>query len=430
MEYRQNSIEPYTGDDGDTEDIPDEESHGGNTGLPFGLCKKYGISLPQNATPRDAWNALAGKGIYPPWTEKGKDQYKDENGKEQKPTEPDNKIALTEHKKKVYDTIHSKMSKFPEDYRNKLYSAISNLTDDELEVFAKTIDKVEYKQGSGLFHRFFNTITVPTGNGDPLDRELGYNFPAVTYFHEYGHYLASLVGENEGLTDFNYSTEIQDILADDFVTLMQRAMDEDNNVTRLNVNRLSREQKESFYKLLHKLSDKDIARTYKPVEPEFNEDYYNLGKLTRMYESWGYGKTDAYNRAVAYIEEGKEQYRQKLEQYKKDIVKYNEVKDKIPAAQANYKRAGFLSDFIAGATGGRINPYNASYWGHTDSYWKGSNSGYIRRDGMGNGVETWAEYVSYKMTKDNKGLSMIKEYLPKTYKKYEEIYSTLKEKLK
>lgn len=49
---------------------------------------------------------------------------------------------------------------------------------------------------------------------------------------------------------------------------------------------------------------------------------------------------------------------------------------------------------------------------------------------MGNGVETWAEYVSYKMTKDNKGLSMIKEYLPKTYKKYEEIYSTLKEKLK
>nr|DAN95835.1 MAG TPA: hypothetical protein [Caudoviricetes sp.] len=38
MEYRQNSIEPYTGDDSDTEDIPDEESHGGNTGLPFGLC--------------------------------------------------------------------------------------------------------------------------------------------------------------------------------------------------------------------------------------------------------------------------------------------------------------------------------------------------------------------------------------------------------
>ncbi len=30
----------------------------GNTGLPFGLCKKYGVSLPSNATPYDAWEAL------------------------------------------------------------------------------------------------------------------------------------------------------------------------------------------------------------------------------------------------------------------------------------------------------------------------------------------------------------------------------------
>lgn len=24
--------------------------------LPFGLCKRYGIMLPKNATPRQAWN--------------------------------------------------------------------------------------------------------------------------------------------------------------------------------------------------------------------------------------------------------------------------------------------------------------------------------------------------------------------------------------
>lgn len=52
---------------------------GGNTGLPFGLCEKYGISLPENATPKQAWDALAEKGIAPPWTEKGKGQY--ERGK-------------------------------------------------------------------------------------------------------------------------------------------------------------------------------------------------------------------------------------------------------------------------------------------------------------------------------------------------------------
>lgn len=35
--------------------------NGGNTGLPFGLCAKYGIKLPDGATPRDAWEALKEK---------------------------------------------------------------------------------------------------------------------------------------------------------------------------------------------------------------------------------------------------------------------------------------------------------------------------------------------------------------------------------
>ncbi len=75
MEYRQNSWDnnPTDGNGEKTK----EENHG-NTSLPFGLCAKYGIGLPKNATPRDAWNALAGKGIYPPWAEKGKSPHKEE----------------------------------------------------------------------------------------------------------------------------------------------------------------------------------------------------------------------------------------------------------------------------------------------------------------------------------------------------------------
>jgi hypothetical protein len=34
-----------------------------NNRLPFGLCKKYGIKLPTNATPKDAWEALKKNGI-------------------------------------------------------------------------------------------------------------------------------------------------------------------------------------------------------------------------------------------------------------------------------------------------------------------------------------------------------------------------------
>lgn len=51
-----------------TEEAEDQEQlrGNGNTGLPFGLCAKYGIRLPRNATPRDAWNALKDKtGLTP-----------------------------------------------------------------------------------------------------------------------------------------------------------------------------------------------------------------------------------------------------------------------------------------------------------------------------------------------------------------------------
>lgn len=75
--------------------------NGGNTGLPFGLCEKYGISLPENATPKQAWDALAKKGIAPPWTEKGRGQY--EGGKHNTSaakTEGDGATANTEEKTK------------------------------------------------------------------------------------------------------------------------------------------------------------------------------------------------------------------------------------------------------------------------------------------------------------------------------------------
>lgn len=39
-------------------------SHG-NTKLPFGLCKRFGIAVEAGWTPKDAWAALAGKGITP-----------------------------------------------------------------------------------------------------------------------------------------------------------------------------------------------------------------------------------------------------------------------------------------------------------------------------------------------------------------------------
>lgn len=56
-------------------DAPDDEQQSnnnqkdigghGNTRLPYGLCQRYGIEIQPGWTPRDAWDALAGKGITP-----------------------------------------------------------------------------------------------------------------------------------------------------------------------------------------------------------------------------------------------------------------------------------------------------------------------------------------------------------------------------
>lgn len=55
----------------DSEKESNDSKKGGNIGLPFGLCKKHGITLQEGATPRDAWNALEKIGITPEKVYKG-----------------------------------------------------------------------------------------------------------------------------------------------------------------------------------------------------------------------------------------------------------------------------------------------------------------------------------------------------------------------
>lgn len=64
-EYRQNT--PYEDiNNGEGDEGKEKQSSHGNTRLPFGLCKKYGIPLPDYATPRMAWEALKrGTGLTP-----------------------------------------------------------------------------------------------------------------------------------------------------------------------------------------------------------------------------------------------------------------------------------------------------------------------------------------------------------------------------
>ena len=47
------------------EEAGDGKRGHGNTRLPYGLCKKYGIDVPPGTTPYEAWELLKGKGVNP-----------------------------------------------------------------------------------------------------------------------------------------------------------------------------------------------------------------------------------------------------------------------------------------------------------------------------------------------------------------------------
>lgn len=86
MAYKKD-VAPNEGGDENQDDDSKSDKHG-NLGLPFGLCAKYGIPLPENATPRMAWNALKEhKGVFPPWTKAGQDsgEYSEEEKKTKLP---------------------------------------------------------------------------------------------------------------------------------------------------------------------------------------------------------------------------------------------------------------------------------------------------------------------------------------------------------
>lgn len=430
--YRQNaSYREIQESDENNESNEIENTAHGNTGLPFGLCKKYGIAVYPSWSPRDAWNALKDVGIYPPWTDKGKNQYSsnEDDGAES------GKEHISAHKKAIYDKINDKLSKFPREYREKLGESLENLDENELMALSATFDKVNYRKGRGYYRPGANELSVPSDEISSVDKELGYSFGAATFYHEYGHYLArELVAKISGergtrdengrlIDDFNVLPEFQAVFEEDARNLMERAAQEAGLTKPISMDKISREQGQAFFAMLHKVSEKDLAKMKEPKKPK--EYVYDRREQINRYIKMGYSPAEAAQKADDFIASQKEAYQKALKEYNEALVRWETYADKVSAAQATFERAGLLSDFIAGATGGRVSPYESGYWGHSRSYWQGKRTYGVKMPGQKNGVETWAEYVSFKMTKDKRGLAMFKEYLPKTFSKYEEVYAKM-----
>ena len=143
-----------------------EAETGGNTGLPFGLCKKYGIETGKNWTPRDAWNALKNKiGVNP------EDVYKelDDNKVEEKKPEAvsDNK---TEQVKEIYSEKTQKVFSEFRKTRAKLRHEESVVCDKDGNVLCD----LKGKTGSVSFSPYYTTQFK--------DKHLIHNHPQVNTF--------------------------------------------------------------------------------------------------------------------------------------------------------------------------------------------------------------------------------------------------------
>lgn len=109
----------YRADAPDDEQENNQEGGGdsggshGNTRLPFGLCKRFGIDIDPSWGPREAWDALAGKGITPAGAyeklKKGEDPgAPDGAATPEPPKEPVRKVALKEYGGAEYESLSAR----------------------------------------------------------------------------------------------------------------------------------------------------------------------------------------------------------------------------------------------------------------------------------------------------------------------------------
>lgn len=458
-EYRQNTGYDTIIDDSGEEEVEEKQSHG-NTGLPFGLCKKYGISLPQSATPRQAWDALKGIGVYPPWTKEGEGQYEGDDAIADDTNDiKDDNVKISPTRKETYKRVEERLKagKFSPEFQDQLNSILMNLTDTELEVFA-LMDKVRFyskgkKSRAGLCQ---GGDTIMCGEyPDPVDTELGYSGGMYVFGHEYGHAVDWQYGEAQGGAfggGVSQQEDCKQAYQEDVLNYFNRACEEAGVPTLKNMSRITREQREAIWSKMHRDSWRDKS-DFKPMsdfvreaprEPWYSRIEtdselladtlrYLAGRyindeetVKRIYEEKKAYRDEAQKRNA----EAKADYEKKLreyeeyknsEEYKRGLALYEEYEANRKANDQKYKvrlqRFGTISDFIGEITEGKFDVKNRGYYSHTVSYYK--------QRGFQKGAETWATFFGMKMTRDTAGLEMMKSLLPKTYEAYSRHYSQI-----
>lgn len=152
--------------DAPDDDEPKNNSAGrsgghGNTKIPFGLCKREGIKIGQDWTPKDAWNALEGKGYS------ASETYKElkETGKvaPKAPKAPKKTPAELKKMGKSVSDLKKNMKK-----RDKLEKDLDKVS---VELRSATREKERYENGIRRANENAEKILSRYGSEDKISRE-------------------------------------------------------------------------------------------------------------------------------------------------------------------------------------------------------------------------------------------------------------------
>ena len=403
--------------------VEPEDDGGARYRLPYGIAKGMGLDT-TGMTPRQVWDMLKGHGVNPDNAYKELEKKAKTEIEKDKPQELDAQREV--HKKTI--TQSRAFNTLSKTAKEKLEKGLDKLSTEQMGIISKFADRLQsFANGSGQYSTGGGYVRYEVdSNGRGLAKELGYDFDAVTFYHEYGHFIDNMVAYDKTGTNIKYDSVE--------VSVHEDALNCFNDLIKLgggtkplkDMGRINREQYQAFYKGIAKATGKDqlwqyknrsefgyIKEPYKPTyTPERSRElfgeygYENAVKLwdryKKDYEAWQTAEKDGTNANA--IQKQKE-YEAKLEEHNKPI-------------KNNIERCAILTDFFGLYTNNKINLHKEGYWGHGGSYnkWHSVQS------------ETWAEYFSLKMTNDTKGLDIMKKYLPKTYSAFEEKYNALKGK--
>ena len=402
---------------------PEDKGGSARYRLPYGIAKGMGLNT-DGMTPREVWEMLKGKGVNPDNAYEELEKKAKTEIKEEKPVEVDAQKEV--HKKTI--TQSKAFNTLPKTAKEKVEKNLDKLSSDQIGIMAKYADKLyEFTNGSGQYGTGGGYIRYEqNSNGNTLDKELGFDFEATTFYHEYGHFIDNMVAKDKtGIYTKYDSTE---------VNVNEDALYSFNEIMKLgglsqplkDLSRITRDQYQAFYKGIAIATGKDKLMPYKsrvdfgyvrePYKPTYTPEksrelfgeygYENSLKLwqeyNKNYEAWQMAEKDGTNAKAI----------QKQKEYEAKMYEHNKVID------ANLRRCSIITDFIGLYTNNKINLYKEGYFAHKGSYNKSHNA-------QG---EALAEYFSLKMTNDTKGIEIMKKYLPKTYDAFEKKYNALMEK--